>query len=120
MLKVFVLATSLAATPMSVDQAKVLADANEKSLSKELTSQLLQAQGKALGSAMGKCGRPGMDLAKFTVVLSLNSDGSVSESWRKGETPLAKCVHAELAASGLIGQWPMPFYTSVVLSFDEP
>lgn len=118
MLKTVVLAASLAAAPMSVDQAKALADANEESLSRELSSQLLLAQGSALGSAMGKCARPGMDLATFTIVLSLTGDGSVSESWRKGETPLARCVHAELAATGLAGQWPTPFYTSVVLSFE--
>ena len=120
MLKAILLATQLAATPEGFDQAKALADANEKTLPKGVSSHLLEAQGNALGSAMGTCGRPGMDLSAFAVVLSLNADGSVAESWLKGETPLAKCVHRELAASGLSGQWPTPFYTSVELSFNEP
>jgi hypothetical protein len=120
MLETIFLATQLAAAPMGFDQAKALADANEENLPKGLSSQLLQAQGNALGSAMATCGRPGMDLSAFAVVLSLKADGSVAESWRKGETPLAQCVHKALSASGLAGQWPVPFYTSVELSFDEP
>ena len=114
------LAAQLALAPMSFDQAKTLADENEANLSKETTSQLLQAQGNALGSAMAACGRPGMDLSPFTIVFSLNADGSMAESWRKGETPLAQCVHKAISASGLAGQWPTPFYTSIELSFNEP
>ncbi|WP_144900755.1 hypothetical protein [Luteimonas cucumeris] len=120
MLKELLLAAQLASAPMSFDQAKALADANEANLSKEMSSQLLPAQGNALGSAMATCGRPGMDLSAFTVVFSLNTDGSVAESWRKGETPLAQCVHKAISAAGLAGQWPTPFYTSIELSFNEP
>jgi hypothetical protein len=119
-LEAILLAAQLAVSPANVDEAKALADANEASLSKELMAQLLQAQGAAIGSAMAACGRPGMDLSKFTVVLSLNPDGSVAGSWRRGETPLAKCVHKALGASGLAGQWPEPFYTSIVLALREP
>lgn len=105
---------------MGFDEAKALADANEMRLSKESNAQLLQAQGNALGSAMAICARPGMDLSAFTVVLSLHADGSVAESWRKGETPLAQCVHTAVVASGLAGQWPTPFFTSIALLFREP
>jgi len=114
------LATQLASAAMGFDQAKALADDNEANLPKEISSQLLQAQGNALGSAMVTCGRPGMDLSAFTVVFSLNADGPVAESWRTGETPLAQCVHKAISASGLAGQWPTPFYTSIELSFNEP
>ena len=120
MLEAIFLAAQLAVAPANVDQAKAMADANEASLSKDLMAQLLQAQGTAIGSAMAVCGRPKMDLSKFTVVLSLNTDGSVAHSWRKGETPLAKCVHNALDSSGLAGRWPEPFYTSIVLSLREP
>lgn len=115
----FLLAAQLTAAPMPFAEAKVLADANEAGLPRELNAQLLQAQGNALSSAIAGCGRPDMDLSAFTVVLSLNPDGSVAESWRKGETPLARCVHKSLEESGLAGQWPTPFYTSIELSFDE-
>lgn len=120
MFKAIVLAAQLAVAPATVDEAKALADANEASLSKELMSQLLESQGTALGSAVGACGRPKMNLSEFTIVLSLNADGSVAQSWRKGDTPLAKCVHAALDTSGLAGRWPEPFYTSIVLSWREP
>ena len=114
------LAAQLAVAPVSVDDAKAMADANEASLSKDQMSKLLESQANALGSALGACGRPKMDLAEFTIVLSLKTDGSVAHSWRKGETPLAKCMHAALGASGLAGKWPEPFYTSIVLSLREP
>lgn len=120
MFNAILLATQLASAPVGFDQAKAMADANEASLSTPLTTQLLQAQGNALGSAMRACAQPGMDLSAFTVVLALNADGSVARSWRKGETSLARCVHRALATSGLSGQWPTPFHTSVELSFDEP
>ena len=120
MLKALLIATQLTGAPASFDEAKALSDANEDSLSRNMSSQLLQAQGEALGSAMAMCGRPGLDMSAFTVVLSLNPDGSTSQSWLKGDTPLAQCVHSQLAASGLKGQWPTPFYTSIELSFNEP
>lgn len=119
MLVEVILAALLAAAPLSFDEAKALADANEKHLPKAVSSQLMQAQAQAIGSAMTTCGSPEMDLSAFTVVLSLNADGSVAESWREGETPLAKCVHNQLVGSGLSGQWPMPFYTSVGMAFNE-
>lgn len=120
MLKAILLAAQLTVAPTNVDEAKAMADANEANLSQDLMNQLLQAQGTAIGSALAACGQPKMDLSKFTVVLSLNPDGSVATSWRQGETPLAKCVHKALDASGLAGQWPEPFYTSIVLSLREP
>jgi len=118
--KAIFLAAQLAVAPESVDEAKAMADANEASLSRDLTEQLLESQGQALGTALAACGRPHMDLAVFTVVLSLNADGSVKRSWRKGDTYLAKCMHAALDASGLAGEWPEPFYTSIVLTLREP
>lgn len=114
-LMAFVLASSAHVT---FDQAKALADANEASLPDELANTLLKAQGNALGAAMASCNRPGMDLTAFTVVFSLNPDGSINEDWRQGETPLAECVHRQLLASGFPGAWPTPFYTSIRLSFE--
>jgi len=117
---IFILMAALLAAPAQVtfDQAKALADANESNLSEVLLNQLLQAQGTALGSAMASCARPNMDLTAFTVVFSLNPDGSIKEDWRQGETPLAKCVHEQLLGSGFPGDWPSPFYTSIRLSFE--
>lgn len=121
MLKILLLATQLsAAPPIAFDEAKSLADANEMRLSKDMKAQLLQSQGNALGAAMARCGRPGMDLSAFTVVFALGDDGSVAHSWRRGETPLALCMHRALVASGFPGQWPTPFYTSIHLSFNTP
>lgn len=120
MLKELLLAIQLASTPIGFEESKTLADDNEARLSKEATSQLLLAQGNALGSAMPKCVRPGMDLSAFTLVFSLNADGSVAESWRRGGTPLAECVHKMVSASGFAGRWSTPFYMSIEMSFDEP
>ena len=116
MLAVLLFAAQVSAAPLAYEEAKALADRNEAALAADLHGALLESQGRALGSALASCGRPGMDLAKFTVVLRLNPDGSVAESWRQGETPLAKCVHSKLAVSGFAGNWPQPFYTSIELS----
>ncbi|WP_152560493.1 hypothetical protein [Arenimonas donghaensis] len=104
---------------MSFDQAKDLADANEKGIERHVMSKLVESQGNALSSAMANCARPGMDLSAFTVVLSLKADGSVAQSWRRGDTPLAQCVHKSLEETGIIGEWSTPFFTSIELSFDE-
>lgn len=119
MLEVILLATQLAGGSIYFDRAKSLADANEINISSNLRSQLLKAQGKALGSAVATCRHANMDLTAFTIVLSLNADGSVKKSWRNGDTPLAQCIHGELMRFGLSGKWPTPFYTSIELSFDE-
>jgi hypothetical protein len=116
MLAALLFAAQLVAAPVGYEAAKALADANEAKLSADLHSALLESQGNALGAALASCGRPGMDLAKFTVVLRLNPDGSAAQSWRQGDTPLAKCMHAKLSASGLVGHWPQPFYTSFEVS----
>ena len=114
------LAPALAsAGSVGFDQAKRLADENEASLSSQQASLLLEAQGNALGEAMASCASPGMDFSAFTMVFRLNPDGSVAESWRKGETPLARCTHASLLKSGIQGTWQQPFYTSIEMSFTE-
>ncbi|MGN2249172.1 hypothetical protein LQ772_02765 [Frateuria edaphi] len=121
MIAMFVFFAMSAATPqLGFDQAKALADKNEASLDRAMSSRLLGAQGKALEAAMTACARPDADVSKFTVVLSLNADGSTEASWLQGTTALAKCVQSELAGAGLAGRWPTPFYTSFELSFDKP
>lgn len=121
-MKALIFAVSLASAQasgadVSFDEAKRLADENEGSLNSLQIASLLETQGDALGSAIGACGQPGMDLSKFAVVFSLNADGSVDKSWLKGDTPLANCVHDHLVSSGFPGVWKEPFYTSVQMSF---
>lgn len=120
MLGAFAFAAVLATSPQGFDQAKTLADKNEASLDHATSSRLLEAQGKALGAAMAACARPDADVSKFTVVLSLNADGSTAASWLQGTTPLAKCMLNKLAGAGLAGHWATPFYTSFELSFNKP
>jgi hypothetical protein len=112
------LAAHIVAAPIDFRQAKARADANEASLAPALHAQLLEAQGRALKTAVATCRQPNPDLYRFTVVLSLNADGSVASSWLQGRTSLARCVRGQLAGSGLPGHWPTPFYTSFEVSFD--
>ncbi|TNJ35236.1 hypothetical protein [Arenimonas terrae] len=119
MFQVILLAIQLASAAQSYDEAKALADANEASLPSETMSELMQAQGNFLRAALPQCARPGMDLSKFTVVFVLNADGSVAKTWRQGETPLARCVHALLPAATFKGTWKAPFYTSIELTLSE-
>jgi hypothetical protein len=117
MIGTLVFAAMLAAPQLGFDEAKALADKNEAGLDRQTNSRLLGAQGQALDTAMRACARPDADVSAFTVVLSLNADGSTEASWLRGTTPLARCVEGELARSGLAGHWPTPFYTSFELSF---
>jgi hypothetical protein len=105
---------------LSYDDARSLANSSESSLSGDAMFQLRHASGKVLGNALVACERPQMDLAGFTVVLALGADGSVTHTWRKGDTPLAVCVQEQLSRSKVVGNWPSPFYTSLVLSRHEP
>ena len=120
MVGTFVLLATLAAPQLGFAQAKALADKNESSLDRATSSRLLEAQGKALDGAMEACARPDAQIAGFTVVLSLNADGSTEASWLQGVTTLAKCVRNRLASTGLAGHWPTPFYTSFEVTFDRP
>jgi hypothetical protein len=112
-----VLAAQVATAPADFRKAKARADANEASLGTALHQRLLQAQGQALKTAVAACASPNPDLSAFTVVLSLNADGSVQSSWLKGHTVFARCVRGQLAGAGLHGHWPTPFYTSFEVSF---
>lgn len=118
MLAGFVFAALLAAPQLDFAQAKALADRNEANLGRLELSQLLDAQRHALDEAVKACANPAAELSRFTVVLSLNPDGSTAGSWLKGQTTFAKCVRERLADTGLAGHWPTPFYTSFELSFD--
>jgi hypothetical protein len=120
MIAIFAFLTMTATPQLGFDQAKALADANEAGLDRHTSSRLLEAQGKALEAALKACARPDADVSKFTVVLSLNADGTTEASWLQGTTALAKCMQGELAGIGLAGNWPTPFYTSFELSFDKP
>lgn len=113
-------ATLLASAQPGYAQAKVLADENEAGLDRATRSRLLRAQREALDSAVAACADPDADVSPFTVVLSLNADGSTVASWLQGTTPLAECMQTRLAATGLAGRWPTPFYTSFEVSFDAP
>ncbi|UGB38699.1 hypothetical protein [Frateuria soli] len=119
MFAVIVSAAVLAASQMGFDEAKALADRNEASLDRQTSAQLVAAQGKALHEAVAACARPDADVLPFTVVLSLNGDGSTQASWLRGTTSLAKCVRNRLADTGLAGRWTTPFYTSFEVSFDR-
>lgn len=117
MIAIFAFLTMTAIPQLGFDEAKALADKNEAGLDRHTSSLLIGAQGKALDTAMRACARPDADVSAFTVVLSLNADGSTEASWLQGTTQLARCVQGELARSGLAGHWPTPFYTSFELSF---
>ena len=120
MLGPFVLAAMLATPPqLGFAQAKALADKSEAGLDRTTHARLLEVQGKAVDAAIAACARPDADVSRFTVVLSLNADGSTAASWLQGTTTLAKCMQGRLADAGLAGHWPTPFYTSFELSFDK-
>ena len=105
---------------MSYEEAKVLADADDAKLSGDALFALRHAHGSVMGAALRRCERPVMDLSGFSVALAVSPNGSITHVWRKGDTPLARCVQSELSRSEFAGKWSAPFYTSIVLTRNEP
>ncbi len=120
MLATIFLAAQVAAAPQSFASAKAEAIRLERAMSKVQHTAFLDMQGRALVSALDACGPPGKDLSPFTVVLQVEASGTVSASWREGETALAQCVERKLSATTFTGKWSAPRYMLVGAILREP
>lgn len=119
MIAAILFAAHVAGSPVDYAHAKALADANEASLGAAEHAKYHAEQDRLLRAAITRCAGPNPDLSPFTVVLSLNADGSVAGSWLKGGTELASCVWLQLLRSGMPGHWKTPFYSSFEVSFQQ-
>lgn len=101
------------------EAAKSLADAQEAALPKEMTNRLLESQARAAGQAFAACMPlpPPKVLPDFTVVMSLEADGTVKQTWLKGDSDFAECVEHKYANSKFFQPPHTPFYSSFEFTF---
>jgi len=86
--------TSTAAAPMDYADAKRLADADEAAVTDPAKEKLLAAQAALLDAGVADCNRFDLrgDVTPFIVVMQLDAQGRVRQTWREGGSPLAICL----------------------------
>lgn len=126
---VFLLALLLLADPQSAStaapfdyaDAKPLATRDEASVTGAAHTAMLAAQKTLLDAGVVECslGRPQKDFSAFTVVMRLDADGRVQQTWRQGSSPLAICLQRFVRDKTVFVPAKAPFYTALEVSFTK-
>lgn len=103
--------------PTSYDEAKVRADYDEAELPTDLATRIHQAQATALDEGVAQCATPQANTAPFTIVVALDAQGAVTQSWRAGGTPLAICMEKFLREHPLPAPNKAPLFLAYELTF---
>jgi hypothetical protein len=95
------------------DHVLALAKSSEASLTGNTGNELKQAQKDASLTAFAAC-VPNRTLdaseTQFTLVIKTNQSGIVEQTWRQGESDLAKCFEAHLKGVQIYTSATTPFY----------
>lgn len=104
---------------MDVLVAKKKADQDERGLTKEDSTKLLQAQTLMVNSVMPECMKStGLQPNKsFLVVVRIGKDGNPNKSWLRGKYPLSICFEKGMTAQLKYVPKSEPFYTSFDYTF---
>ena len=110
-----------AAEPLEYYDARKLADADEAGVVGAAKDAMLAAQRKLLDAGVVECslGRPQKDFSAFTVVMRLDADGRVQQTWRQGSSPLAICLQRYVRDKHVFVPPKTPFYTALEISFTK-
>ena len=83
-----------AAEPLEYYDARKLADADEAGVTGPARDAMLAAQRKLLDAGVVECslGKPQKDFSAFAIVMRLDAQGLVQQTWREGGSPLAICL----------------------------
>lgn len=103
--------------PTNYDEAKARADYDEAELTVNLASRIHQAQATALDVGVAQCATPQVNTAPFTIVVALDAQGTVIQSWRAGATPLAICMEKFLRERPLPAPDKAPLFLAYELTF---
>ena len=114
------LAAMVIVATMSFDDAKMLADADEASLSPAETRILVKSQAIAAHDAFETCvDKSGLRvLPSFAIVMRLDLSGRVVQTWRQGGGEFGACVQERFGAAQLFKPPNPVFYTSFVFTFE--
>lgn len=110
-----------AAVPVEYVDAKPLAMADEASITGAAHTAMLAAQQTLLDAGVVECslGKPQKDFSAFTVVMRLDADGRVQQTWRQGSSPLAICLQRYVRDKRVFVPPKAPFYTALEISFTK-
>lgn len=102
---------------LSFEQALSKAKYMEANLSQEDEYRLIMAQGNFLGKAVSTCvNRTGEFSERFTVVVSLDASGHISDAWHQPENAFVTCFANEMKRQfSYIGD-KTPFFTAIEYS----
>ena len=110
-----------ATVPLDYSDVKPLATADEASITGAAHRAMLAAQKTLLDAGVEACalGNPQSDFAAFTIVMRLDADGRVQQTWRQGSSPLAICLQRYVREKIVFVPPKAPFYTSLDISFTK-
>ena len=109
--------------PMPVEfyDARKLADADEAGVAGPAKDAMLSAQRKLLDAGVVECslGKPQKDFSAFTIVMRLDAQGRVLQTWRQGGSPLAICLQRYVRDKTVFVPPKAPFFTTLDISFTK-
>jgi hypothetical protein len=110
-----------AAAPIEYSDAKRLADADEASVTGATRDALLAAQAALLDAGVAECNRQDLrgDVTPFVVVMRLDAQGRVQQTWREGGSPLAICLQRYVRDKTLVAPPRAPFHAALEISFTK-
>ena len=108
-------------TAMDYSEAMRLADADEAAVTGPAKERLLAAQAALLDAGVAECNRFDLrgDVTPFVVVMQLDAQGRVQQTWRQGGSPLAICLQRYVRGRTLVAPPKAPFHASLEISFDK-
>ncbi|TNY29480.1 hypothetical protein BV505_05170 [Thermomonas haemolytica] len=82
---------------------------------------MLEAQKRLLDAGVLECalGRPQTDFSAFTIVMRLDAEGRVQQTWRQGSSPLAICLQRYVRDKTVFVPPKAPFHTALDISFTK-
>ena len=110
-----------AAEPLEYYDARKLADADEAGVTGPARDAMLAAQRKLLDAGVVECslGKPHKDFSAFAIVMRLDAQGLVQQTWREGGSPLAICLQRYVRDKTVFVPPKAPFHTSLDISFTK-
>ena len=110
-----------AAEPLEYYDARKLADADEAGVTGPARDAMLAAQRKLLDAGVVECslGKPQKDFSAFAIVMRVDAQGLVQQTWREGGSPLAICLQRYVRDKTVFVPPKAPFHTSLDISFSK-
>lgn len=113
--------TPIPAAPLDYVDAKRLADGDEASITGPARESMLAAQAALLDAGVAECNQQDLrgDVTPFVVVMRLDAQGRVQQTWREGGSPLAICLQRYVRDKTLIAPPKAPFHAALEISFTK-